>query len=212
MLACASGIMARILSRLAGSSGSVTPPGTTHPGWMRLSPSNSMMLWPKRRRADTGAAKFRLGGGDAEECCALRVGFHAQKQIGRGEIEEAERVRLHHLRQVQHAAQLRGGVRNAHRHDGFAGLGGRDEMRDGADAADARHETGHLVERTAFVKCSKPRTCVTWKCASSTSPWPLSWMVILPWPSRRVTGSMVMVWLIKLQILNRCRTLARQPS
>ena len=25
----------------------------------------------------------------------------------------------------------------------------------------------------------------------------LSWMVILPWPSRRVTGSMVMVWLMK---------------
>src|ERR1019366_686973 len=57
---------------------------------------------------------------------------------------------LHHLREVEHATQLRGGVRNANRHDGFASLGRRDQVRHRADAADARHQAGHLVERPAL--------------------------------------------------------------
>ena len=40
---------------------------------------------------------------------------------------------------------------------------------------------------------SKPRNWVTWKCASCTSPSSPIMMVILEWPSMRVTGSMVMV-------------------
>jgi hypothetical protein len=59
-------------------------------------------------------------------------------------------VGLHHLGQIQHAPQLRGGMRNAHRHDGFAGLGRGQQVRDRADAADARHQAGHLVERPAL--------------------------------------------------------------
>ena len=46
--------------------------------------------------------------------------------------------------------QLGSGMRNADRHDGLTGLGGGDEVRDGADAADAGHERGHLVERAAL--------------------------------------------------------------
>src|SRR4029453_17345579 len=37
---------------------------------------------------------------------------------------------------------------------------------------------------------SKPRNWVTWKWASATWPSSSSWMVILAWPSIRVTGSM----------------------
>src|SRR5215217_7839035 len=37
---------------------------------------------------------------------------------------------------------------------------------------------------------SKPRNWVTWKWASATRPRSSSWMVILAWPSIRVTGSM----------------------
>ena len=37
---------------------------------------------------------------------------------------------------------------------------------------------------------SKPRNWVTWKWASATSPRSSSWIVILEWPSIRVTGSM----------------------
>ena len=101
-------------------------------------------------QGDAGAAQFGLGGDYAEDVPYLGVGLHAQQKVGRGQIEEAERVRLHHLREVEHAPQLRGGVRNAHGHDGFAGLGGRDQVRDRADAADARHQAGHFVEGAAF--------------------------------------------------------------
>ena len=108
------------------------------------------MCWPKRRSADPGAAQLGLRGDHAEDVAGLGVGLHAQQQVGRGEIEEAQRVRLDHLGEIEHAAQLRGGVRNPDRHDGFAGLGRGDEMRDRADAADARHQAGHLIERPAL--------------------------------------------------------------
>src|SRR5579863_1544193 len=103
-------------------------------------------------QADAGAAEFRVGRGETDDVAHLGIGIHAQQQVGGGEIEEAERVRLHHLRQVQHAPQLRGGMRNAHGHDGLAGLSRGDEMRDWADAADPRHEARHLVERPAFAE------------------------------------------------------------
>src|SRR5450830_690595 len=44
-----------------------------------------------------------------------------------------------------------------------------------------------------WVMRSNPRNWVTWKWASTTSPRSSSWMVILEWPSMRVTGSMTMV-------------------
>src|SRR4029450_1389189 len=40
---------------------------------------------------------------------------------------------------------------------------------------------------------SNPRNCVTCKCASLTSPSDPSWIVILPWPSIRVTGLITIV-------------------
>ena len=104
----------------------------------------------KAAQANAGEAQLRLRGDDAEYMACRGVGLHAQQQVRRGKIEEAQGVRLDHLRQVQHAAQLRSGVRDAHRHDGLAGLGRGDEMRDRADAADARHEAGHLVKRPAL--------------------------------------------------------------
>ena len=101
-------------------------------------------------QGDAGAAQLGLGRRHAQNVAHGGVRVHAQQQVGRGEMEEAQRVRLHHLRQVQHAPQLRRGVRNPHRHDGFAGLGRGKKVRDRADAADARHQAGHLVERPAL--------------------------------------------------------------
>ncbi len=40
---------------------------------------------------------------------------------------------------------------------------------------------------------SNPRSCVTWKRASATNPCSSNSMVILPWPSTRVTGLITMV-------------------
>ena len=47
---------------------------------------------------------------------ARRVGIHAQQQVGRREVEETQRVRLHELRAVDQLAQLAarsGGMRTA---------------------------------------------------------------------------------------------------
>ena len=65
-----------------------------------------------------GAAQLRLGGNDSKDVAGLGVGLHVQQQVGRGEIEEAQGMGLDGLRQIQHAPQLGGGMRDAHRHDG----------------------------------------------------------------------------------------------
>ena len=78
---------------------------------------------PEAPQRDAGAAQLGFGCRHAQNVPDLGIGLHAQQQIGRGEIKEAQRMRLHHLRQIQHAPQLRCGVRNPHRHDGLAGLG-----------------------------------------------------------------------------------------
>ncbi len=101
-------------------------------------------------QADAGKAQIGPGRRHAEDVALGGVGLHAQQQIGRGKMEEAQSMGLHHLRQIQHAPQLRGGMRNADGHDGFAGLGRGQEVRDRADAADAGHEAGHLVEGPAL--------------------------------------------------------------
>jgi len=45
---------------------------------------------------------------------------------------------------------MRRNVRNSNRHDGFAGLGRSNQVRDRANAADARHQAGHLVVGAAL--------------------------------------------------------------
>ena len=147
--------MARISSRFAGGERLGDAAGNHPSGMDALVAEQFDDALAEAAQADAGAAQLRLGGRHAENVAHLGIGLHAQKQVGRGEIEEAQRVRLHHLRQIQHAPQLRGGMRNAHRHDGFAGLGRGDQVRDRADAADARHQAGHLVERPAFGEALK---------------------------------------------------------
>jgi hypothetical protein len=61
-------------------------------------------------------------------------------------------VRLDHLRQVEDLAEHRGRLGDPHREDGVARLGRGDEVADGADAADARHERRHLVERAPLAE------------------------------------------------------------
>ena len=99
---------------------------------------------------DAGARQLGIGFDETGHIASGGIVVHAEKQVGRREIEEAERVRLHDLRAVDDLAQpLRGG-RNTHRHDGLAGLGRGQLVADGADAADARGNARHLVERAAF--------------------------------------------------------------
>ena len=56
-----------------------------------------------------------------------------QQQVRGGEVKEAQRVRLDDLAAVHRFAQLRGRRRDAHAHDGVAGLGRGQKMADRAD-------------------------------------------------------------------------------
>ena len=67
-------------------------------------------------------------------------------------MKEAQGVRLRNLREPEDAAQLVGRRRNSHGEQRVARLGGRDQMADRADAADARHQGRHLVKRAPFAQ------------------------------------------------------------
>jgi hypothetical protein len=66
--------------------------------------------------------------------------MHAQKKIGRRQVEHAQRVRLQKLRQAEHAAQTSGVLRDRNGQNRIASLGRRDEMAHRADAADPSHQ------------------------------------------------------------------------
>ena len=65
-------------------------------------------------------------------------------------MEEAERMRLQHLRVVDEPALLFGGGRDLHAQQHVARLRTGENVAHRADAADARHDAGHLGERPAF--------------------------------------------------------------
>src|SRR5690349_11066218 len=65
-------------------------------------------------------------------------------------MEEAESVRLHDLSAVNGLPQQGGCRWNSNGQDGIASLGRSQQVANGADAADARGDAGHLVIRPAF--------------------------------------------------------------
>ena len=69
-----------------------------------------MISWPNLRSATPARAMSGFSSIEAEDVAARRVGIEAQQQVGRGEVEEAEGVRLHELRAVDQLAQLDAGV------------------------------------------------------------------------------------------------------
>jgi hypothetical protein len=101
---------------------------------------------------DAAAVEFGISAHDAEEIAVLGIGVHTEKEIGRREIEKAESVGLEDLREIQNAAELHGGGRDANGEEGVAGFGGGQEMADGADTANALHEIRHFVEGAALAE------------------------------------------------------------
>jgi hypothetical protein len=71
---------------------------------------------------DAGAGQLGIGFDDAGDVADGGIGVHAEEQVGRGKIEEAEGVRLDDLGAVDEFAQQFCGGRNAHGHDGVAGF------------------------------------------------------------------------------------------
>ena len=111
-----------------------------------------MICCPNWRRRMPSRASSGFFSATPKMLLIARIGVHAQQQVGRGKMKEAQGVRLHDLRQTENAAQFVGGGRNADRQQRVAGLGGSDQVADRADAADARHQRRHLVERPAFAE------------------------------------------------------------
>ena len=101
---------------------------------------------------DAVLGQLRMVLDDADDVAPRRIGIEAEQQVGRREMEEAQRMRLDDLAAMHDLAQLRRGRRNAHAHDRVAGLGRGEQVADRADAADARGDRRHLVERPALAE------------------------------------------------------------
>ncbi len=113
-------------------------------------------LLAKLPQADSVARQLRLSLQHAKQVGLGGIRVHAQKQVGRGQIKEAQSMRLHHLRQTKDTAQLVGGRGNTHRQQRIASFGGRDQMAYRADAANTRHQRRHLREGTPFAEFFEP--------------------------------------------------------
>jgi hypothetical protein len=112
-----------------------------------LPPERLDDLLPETAQGDPVAGEFGGGLGHGKEIPAVGVGVEAEQQVGRREVEEAEGVRLHDLRQIDHPAQLDRHRGDRHGHDLVTRLGRGDQVAHRADAADAGHERRHLVHR-----------------------------------------------------------------
>ncbi|HUE15899.1 MAG TPA: hypothetical protein VMR25_17140 [Planctomycetaceae bacterium] len=103
-------------------------------------------------QADAVEREFWIFLRHAEDIALGGISVHAEKQVGRRKMKQAQGMRLGHLSESEDAAQFVGGGRNSDRQQLIAGLGRSDEVADGTDAADARHQRGHLVKRAALAK------------------------------------------------------------
>ena len=131
--------------------------GRPRPGGSSCRPSSSMISWPNCRRrmpprASSGSAAirpkmFRLAGS----------AVHAQQQVGRAQVEEAQRVRLDDLARFisRRSFSAAGGIVDGQ--DLVAGLGRGQQVADRADAADARGDAGHLARTAGLRRTSRSR-------------------------------------------------------
>ncbi len=94
------------VAHVSASSGAFTPPGTVQDGCTRSLASPSITCWPNLRSAMPSRASSGMLLEHADHVALGGIGIHAQQQVRRGEMEEAERVRLHELPAVQQLAQL----------------------------------------------------------------------------------------------------------
>ena len=102
-------------------------------------------------RHHAALGEIREGRRDADDVALADLAVETEQQIGRSEMEEVQRVRLHDLPIMQQAAQLLGGRgQRAVAGDQVHRLAGGDVMADRADAAQALHDDRHFPERPPF--------------------------------------------------------------
>ena len=111
-----------------------------------------MISWPNWRSRMPPRAMSGMLGDQAEDVARGRLGVPAEEKVGAAEMEEAEGMRLEDLPQIHQPAQLDRGRRDLHREQHIARLRRRQQMADGADAADAGAEPGHLPEGPALAE------------------------------------------------------------
>ena len=88
--------------------------------------------------------------GDPDDVALGDLALKAQQEIGRGEMEEMQRVGLHDLPIVQQAAQLlRRRRQRPEASDEVHRLGRREQVADRANAAQTLYDDGHLPVRPA---------------------------------------------------------------
>jgi hypothetical protein len=90
------------------------------------------------------ARQLRVLGGEADDVAAGRLGVEAEQQVGRGEVEEMQRVGLQHLAVVHQPADLLGGRRQLGADHLVEGLAGGEVVADRADAAQPLHHHRHF--------------------------------------------------------------------
>ena len=119
-----------------------------HPRWVHpLLRQTFDDLQPELAQVDAEAGEFRMLLDHPDHVALRGIGIHAEQDVGRGQIEEAQRVRLNELCVMQQRTQHPRGRRDVDRRDGVAGLGRGQLVADRADSADARGDARHLVER-----------------------------------------------------------------
>src|SRR5271165_218039 len=91
-------------------------------------------------QADAVEGEFGILFRNSEDVALGWVRIHAEQQIRRGKMKEAEGVRLRDLGETEDAAQFVGRRRNSYCKQRVTRFGRSDQMADRADAADARHQ------------------------------------------------------------------------
>ncbi len=112
-------------------------------------------LLAKPAKTDPILRNLRVGLNQPCDVSTVRVEIESKQQIWGRQYEEAEGVRLNDLATMHDLPQLDRGRGHPDAHDGFAGLGRRQEMGNRTDAANARGYRRHLIERPSFGKFLK---------------------------------------------------------
>src|ERR1035441_5626187 len=105
---------------------------------------------------NAGAGQLGIGGNQPEDVPLGLRRVPAEQKIRSAQVKEAQGMALDDLAEVHQPAQLVRGGRDVDGHDGVTRLGRREQMADGADAADARGNAGHLAVGTALAELLEP--------------------------------------------------------
>ncbi len=98
---------------------------------------------------------LRIGLDHSDDVPFGRIGVHAEEQIRRRQVKEAEGVRLDVFAAVEQSPEQDGGFGRMNTEDGITGLAGGERMTDRTDPADSFGYRRHLIVGPAFAEFFK---------------------------------------------------------